>query len=74
MPRRKKSKLFDSPFIVGISAVLALLVINAAVFDVPLIPISTANGQSVALNVGMAGIPMLAILAVMLLFVRRLAK
>lgn len=73
MPKRK-SRMFDSPLIIGVSAVLVVLVINAVAFNVPLVPVTSANGQTVALNVGAAGIPLIAILGMLLLFVRRMNK
>lgn len=48
-----------------------LLAINAAAFDVPLIPVTVPNGQTISLGLGAAGIPLLAIFAFVLLFIRR---
>jgi len=68
---RQSANFFDSPILVGIAAILAVGLLNAAAFNVPLIPIPTAGGQSVALGFGFAGIPLLAVMFLALLFVRR---
>ncbi len=67
---RRRSKVFDNPLLVGIAALFVMLVMNAAVFNVPLIPATSANGQTVSLNLGVAGLPLLVLLAAVLLFMR----
>jgi len=74
MQKRAKSGAFDSPFLVGLAAVLAMFVMNAAAFNVPLIPVSAPNGQTVELGFGALGIPLLAVFLMLLLFVRRKMK
>ncbi|MFH0829900.1 MAG: hypothetical protein V1887_01940 [Candidatus Aenigmatarchaeota archaeon] len=71
MQKRSKSRAFDSPFLTGLAAILAVFVINAAAFNVPLIPVVTANGQTVELGIGAAGIPLLGMLLMIFLFVKR---
>jgi polyferredoxin len=68
---RRSDNFFDSPLLVGIAAILAVGLLNAVAFNVPLIPIPAGDGQAVALSFGFAGIPLLAVMFLALLFVRR---
>jgi hypothetical protein len=68
---RRSSRFFDSPLLVGIAAILAVGLLNAFAFNVPLIPVPAGGGQTVALGFGFVGIPLLAVMFLALLFVRR---
>lgn len=68
---RRHARIFDNPFLMGVASLFVLLAINVVAFDVPLIPVTASNGQTISLGLGAAGLPLLAILLLMMLFTRR---
>jgi polyferredoxin len=70
MPRRKKRKETENPLFVGLSALIAVLLIISLVFEAPFIPVVTPSGETVSLGFSAIGLPLIAALLFLIVFVR----
>jgi LPXTG-motif cell wall-anchored protein len=67
---RRKQNVPQNPLIVGLAALIAVLLITSASFNTPLISIAEPGGESTSLSFSMVGLPLLALLALVIVVVR----
>ena len=70
MPRRKKVKQTENPVFIGLSGLIAVLLIISLAFEAPFIPIITPSGETVSLGFSSIGLPLIAVLLFMIVFVK----
>ena len=70
MPRRKKVKQTENPVFIGLSGLIAVLLIISLAFEAPFIPIITPIGETVSLGFSSIGLPLIAVLLFMIVFVK----
>ena len=70
MPRKKRKKRSENPLLVGLSSLIAILLIASLAFETPIISVVAPSGESVSLSFSLIGLPLLALLMLAILFVR----
>jgi len=73
MPRKTRRSAADNPLIVGLSALVAVLLLTSASFNTPLISIVEPGGETASLDFSMIGLPLLALL-VFAIFIIKVKK
>jgi len=70
MQRRKRQDISDNPVIIGLAALVAVLLITSASFSTPLISVVESGGETTSLNFSLIGLPLLALLVLIIVFLR----
>jgi archaellum biogenesis protein FlaJ (TadC family) len=69
MPRRKRAVPQD-PLVIGLSALIAVLLITSVSFNTPLISIVEPGGETTSLSFSMVGLPLLCLLILVIVLMK----
>jgi len=70
MPRKTRQKAAYNPLVIGLSSLIAILLITSASFDTPIVSFVVPSGESTSLNFSMVGLPLLALLVLIIFMVK----